>query len=209
MTKLTEKKLCDICEKIVKIQRLQGSGITEDIFKGVKKAKAVVKNLNPVGKKLVKDLVKAFNQGKISLEEAINQANPVIQTHLSKSGSGFTSNVITAESIGSGAVVAGEGGYTNLPLGTATSQDGEGAVIAGERRGDGMISDGFMKIVSEENKRKKGKGAVVAGEGSFPKHSVGKGKVNPWMVHLKAFREANPRLSYKQAMIEAKKYYRK
>jgi len=193
MSKLTEKKLCDICEKIVKIRRLQdGSGITEDIFKGVKKAKVVLKNLAPVGRKLINDLVKGFNQGKISLEEAVRQASPIVQNlFASKSGSGFTSATITAESIGSGAVLAGEG-YSNLPLGTATSQDGEGAVLAGE----GAVLAGEIR---------------TAGKGSFPKHKVlGLGKkTNPWLVHLKAFREKNPGMSYKVAMSKAKLTYKK
>ena len=190
MPKLTEKKLCDICEKIVKIQRLQGSGITEDVFKGVKQAKVVLKNLEPVGRKLINDLVKGFNQGKISLEQAIKEASPIVQNLFAKNGSGFTSAKITTESIGSGAVIAGEGS-TNLPLGTSTSQDGEGAVIAGEER--------------------MGRGAVIAGEGAFPKHKVvGAGKkVNPWIEHLKAFRAKHPELSYKEAMVEAKKSYKK
>ena len=34
-------------------------------------------------------------------------------------------------------------------------------------------------------------------------------KPNPWMVHLKAVREANPQISYKQAMILAKETYKR
>ena len=33
--------------------------------------------------------------------------------------------------------------------------------------------------------------------------------VNPWFVHLSAFRKANPNLSMKQAMKSAKKSYKK
>ena len=33
--------------------------------------------------------------------------------------------------------------------------------------------------------------------------------VNPWFVHLSAFRKANPNLSMKQAMKAAKKSYKK
>ena len=34
-------------------------------------------------------------------------------------------------------------------------------------------------------------------------------KQNPWMVHLKAVREANPGLSYKECMILAKQSYKR
>lgn len=38
--------------------------------------------------------------------------------------------------------------------------------------------------------------------------SVG-GKMNPWLVHVKAHKKKNPKLSHKQALIAAKKTYRK
>lgn len=39
--------------------------------------------------------------------------------------------------------------------------------------------------------------------------SVKSRKVNPWMEHLKRVREANPQISYKQAMILAKESYKR
>lgn len=225
MAKLTEKKLCDICERIVKVKRLQdGSGITEDIFKGIKKAKAVIKNLSPVGMKLVKDLVKAYNQGKVSLEEAINQANPIVQNLLaSKSGGAFTVGDIVG-TVSSGPLTIhppqpnsktiNPVAPRNLPDGTATSSMtgegyGRGAVLAGE----GAVLAGEGAVLAGEV----GRGARIAGEskiygkGSFPKHKViGLGKkTNPWIEHLKAFREKNPGMSYKVAMSKAKLTYKK
>lgn len=34
-------------------------------------------------------------------------------------------------------------------------------------------------------------------------------KKNPWLIHLKEFRKSNPKLSFKEAMKEAKKTYGK
>jgi hypothetical protein len=224
MAKLTEKKLCDICERIVKVKRLQnGSGITEDIFKGIKKAKAVVKNLSPIGKKLVKDLVKAYNQGKVSLEEAINQATPIVQNLLaSKSGGAFTTGLrvatvssgpLTIHPPQSNSKMINRVAPRNLPEGTTTSQGGEGygsgAVLAGEGYGRGAVLAG-------EVGRGYGKGARIAGESKIygkgsivAKHSGAGKKTNPWLVHLKAFRASNPSMSYKDAMSKAKLTYKK
>lgn len=197
MAKLTDKTLCDICERIVKIKRLQsGDGVTTDIFKAVKKSKALLKDLSPTGKKVMKELVKLFNAGKITLEEAIKTAEPTVRSMLStKSGGAFTVGEST-ETIGSGGVIAGEGKpmEQNLPLGTSTSYDAEGggAVIAGEH------------LIKGKGKR-------------FSSHSVGKGaakvvkvkKPNKWLEHIKAVREIHPELSYKEAIIKAKESYKK
>ena len=206
MAKLTDKTLCDICERIVKIKRLQsGDGVTTDIFKAVKKSKALLKDLSPTGKKVMKELVKLFNAGKITLEEAIKTAEPTVRSMLStKSGGAFTVGEST-ETIGSGAVIAGEGKpmEQNLPLGTSTSYDAEGggAVIAGE----GAV------IAGEHLMKGKGK--------RFSSHSVGKGaakvkvvkvkKPNKWLEHIKSVREIHPELSYKEAIIKAKESYKK
>jgi len=193
MAKLTEKKLCDVCERIVKIERMRGDGLTGDIFKTVKKAKMLVKDLSPTAKVLIKGLVKSFNDGKVSLEEAIKRAKPIVQGMMSvKSGGAFTVGE-SSETIGSGAVIAGEGKpyEQNLPLGTSTSYDAEGggAVIAGEH---------LMK----------GKGK------RFAKHSVGKGvvkirKPNKWLEYIKVVRANHPELSYKEAISKAKETYKK
>ena len=200
MPKLTEKKLCDVCERIVKIERMKGQGLTTDIFKAVKKAKMLVKDLTPTGKKLIKDLVKDFNDGKVSLESAIRHAKPLVQTMMSVKNGGAFTRADFSQSFGSGYM------ESNLPEGTSTSSmTGEGAVLAGEgARVAGEVGRGY------------GKGARIAGESKIcgkgsilAKHSGAGKKTNPWLVHLKAFRASHPGMSYKDAMSKAKLTYKK
>lgn len=204
-SKMTEKKLCDICENVAKVQMLQtGKGITEDILKGVKKARAVVKNLSRDGKKIVKEATKLFNEGKMGIEQAVARVKPFVEDLLFKKGKGFT-KADFSQSFGSG--------YQNIPLGQSTSV-GQGGKLAGKQkcgsggRLAGKVGNGGMLA---------GKGGMLAGQDGgqsiMATHSVvnqGRGKkVNPWIEHLKAFRAKHPGMSYKQAMSEAKLSYKK
>ena len=118
--KLTNKKLCELCEKTTKVDMLQnGKGITEDVFKGVKKVKASMSGLSKVGKKVVKDAVKLFNDGKISIEDAIKNSKPYVEQLMFKKGKGFTTANFT-EHFGSGLRLPGKercgGNFTSSTL---------------------------------------------------------------------------------------------
>ena len=206
-SKMTEKKLCDICENVAKVQMLQsGTGITEDILKGIKGARATIKNLSKNGQKIVKEAVKLFNEGKMGIEQAVARVKPFVEDLIFKKGKGFT-KADFSQSFGSG--------YQNIPLGQSTSV-GQGGKLAGKKscgsggRLAGKVGSGGMLA---------GKGGMLAGKGQdggqsiMSTHSVvnqGRGKkVNPWIEHLKAFRAKNPGMSYKQAMSEAKLTYQK
>ena len=197
MTKLTDKNLCDICERVVKIKRLQrGDGLTTDIFKNVKKSKVLLKDLSAAQKKGIKELVKLFNTGKVTLEHAIKSVEPLIVSLFSvKSGGAFTVGEST-EIIGSGLPME-----QNLPLGTSTSYDAEGggAVLAGQAGAGATIAGEYLM---------KGKGQ------RFSSHSVGKGaakvkKPNKWLEYIKSVRTMHPELSYKEAIAKAKETYKK
>jgi hypothetical protein len=118
--KLTNKKLCELCEKTTKVDMLQnGKGITEDVFKGVKKVKTSMSGLSKVGKKVVKDAVKLFNDGKISIEDAIKNSKPYVEQLMFKKGKGFTTADFT-EHFGSGLRLPGKercgGDFTSSTL---------------------------------------------------------------------------------------------
>ena len=207
MTNLTDKKLCDICERVVKIKRLQrGDGLTTDIFKNVKKSKVLLKDLSAAQKKGIKELVKLFNTGKVTLEHAIKSVEPLIVSLFSvKSGGAFTVGEST-ETIGSGSRNSGDPNTRkpmeqNLPLGTSTSYDAEGggAVLAGQSGTGATIAGEYLM---------KGKGQ------RFSSHSVGKGaakvkKPNKWLEYIKSVRTMHPELSYKEAIAKAKETYKK
>lgn len=197
--KLTNKKLCDLCEKTAKVEMLQnGKGITEDIFKGVKKVKTSIDGLSKVGKKVVIDAVKLFNEGKLSIEDAIKQAKPYIQQLMFKKGKGFTTADFT-EHFGSGLRLPGKErcgkGYMekNLPVGTSNSV-GMGLNLPGAT-GRGLRLPG-----------KSGGSSITSVHSTISK---GRGKPNAWVQHLKAYRAKHPNVSYKDAMKLAKATYKK
>lgn len=202
--KLTDKKLCELCEKTSKVEMLQnGKGITEDIFKGVKKVKTSIAGLSKVGKKVVKDAVRLFNEGKLSIEDAIKQAKPYIQQLMFKKGKGFTTADFT-EHFGSGLRLPGKERCgrgmgvmeKNIPAGASNSV-GQGLNLPGPS-GRGLrlpgVSRGGSSITSVHSSISKGRG---------------KGKANAWVEHLKAYRAKHPNVSYKDAMKLAKETYKK
>ena len=212
--KLTDKKLCELCEKTAKVNMLQnGKGITEDVFKGVKKVKASISGLDKVGKKVVKDAVKLFNDGKISIEDAIKNSKPYVEQLMFKKGKGFTRANFT-EHFGSGLRLPGKErcvgrgmGYMedNLPIGSSTSM-GQGLNLPG-LSGKGLNLPGLS-----------GKGTNLPGHSTYGGSSItsvhssiskGRGKINPWVQHLKAYRAKHPNVSYKDAMKLAKATYKK
>lgn len=200
--KLTEKKLCDICENVAKVQMLQsGKGITEDILKGIKKARVLVKHLSKDGQKIVKEATKLYNQGKLPLEDAVSKLKPLVEDIIFKKGKGFTTADFS-QHFGSGYMPQ------NIPLGQSHSV-GQGGVLPGHSGSGGKLA----------GKKSCGSGGRLAGHSTtggmavMSSHSVvnrGRGrKVNPWIEHLKDFRAKNPGMSYKMAMSEAKKTYTK
>lgn len=200
--KMTDKKLCDICENVAKVQMLQsGKGITQDILKGIKGARATIKNLSKDGQKIVKEAVKLFNEGKMGLEQAVGKVKPFVEDLIFKKGKGFTSADFS-QHFGSGYMPQ------NIPLGQSHSV-GQGGVLAGVSSGSGGKLAG---------KKSCGSGGRLAGHSTggmavMSSHSVvnrGRGKkVNPWIEHLKEFRAKNPGMSYKMAMQKAKLTYQK
>ena len=85
--KLTEKRLCDLCQNVSKVEMLQsGSGISDKVFKGVKKVKAKVEDLTSEGRKILKDSVKLFNKGKASVEEVVRNVKPFVESVIFKKG---------------------------------------------------------------------------------------------------------------------------
>lgn len=209
--KLTNKKLCDLCEKTCKVDMLQnGKGITEDIFKGVKKVKTSMTGLDNAGKKVVKDAVKLFNEGKISIEDAIKKVKPYVQQLMFKKGKGFTTADFT-EHFGSGLRLPGKErcgkGYMekNLPVGTSNSV-GMGLNLPGPS-GKGLNLPG----PSGSGLRLPGKsgGSSITSVHSTISKGRGKGKPNAWVQHLKAYRAKHPNKSYKQCMQDAKATYKK
>ena len=211
--KLTDKKLCELCEKTAKVNMLQnGKGITEDVFKGVKKVKASISGLDKVGKKVVKDAVKLFNDGKISIEDAIKNSKPYVEQLMFKKGKGFTRSNFT-EHFGSGLRLAGKErcvgrgmGYMedNLPIGSSTSM-GQGIHLAGKNYGKGLNLPGVGKGLNLP-------GHSTGGSSITSVHSTiskGRGKINPWLCHLQAYRAKHPNKSYKQCMVDAKATYKK
>lgn len=216
--KLTEKKLCDLCEATSKVQMLQsGKGITEDILKGIKGARATIKNLSKDGKKNVKEVVKLFNDGQLGLEEAVAKVKPFIEDLIFKKGKGFTSADFSqhfgsgympqniplglSHSVGQGGVLPGHSGSGGVLAGVS----GSGGLLAGRSSGSGGKLAGKKSCGSG--------GKLAGGMAVMSSHSVvnrGRGKkVNPWLEHLKAYRAKNPGMSYKKAMSEAKKTYKK
>ena len=223
--KLTDKKLCELCEKTAKVNMLQnGKGITEDVFKGVKKVKASISGLDKVGKKVVKDAVKLFNDGKISIEEAIKNSKPYVEQLMFKKGKGFTRANFT-EHFGSGLRLPGKErcvgrgmGYMedNLPIGSSTSM-GQGINLAGRNYGKGINLPGLSgKGLNLPGLS--GKGTNLPGHSTYGGSSItsvhssiskGRGKINPWLCHLQAYRAKHLNKSYKQCMIDAKATYKK
>ena len=228
--KLTDKKLCELCEKTAKVNMLQnGKGITEDVFKGVKKVKTSMSGLTKVGKKVVKDAVKLFNDGKLSIEDAIKHAKPYVEQLMFKKGKGFTTADFT-EHFGSGLRLPGKercgGDFTsstlsglirniareglkgkgmgvmekNIPVGSSNSVGGKGMRLPG-KRGKGTNLPGHST-------------SHIGGSSITSVHSTinkgrGKGKPNAWVQHLKAYRAKYPNKSYKQCMQDAKSTYKK
>jgi hypothetical protein len=208
MVKLTEKRLCDLCQNVSKVEMLQsGSGVSDKVFKGVKKVKAKVEDLTSEGRKILKDSVKLFNKGKASVEEVVRNVKPFVENVIFKKGKGFTSADFS-ESVGSGGVLAGKG---DIPLGSAFSQ-GQGIYRAGtptRRIGSGGVLAGHSTSgsggkLAGDNKR--GCGSAISSTHSVVKKGRG---ANPWIEHLKKFRASNPGMSYKDAMSKAKLTYKK
>lgn len=210
--KLTEKKLCDLCESVSKVQMLQsGKGITQDILKGIKGARAMVKNLSKDGKKIVKESTKLFNEGKMGLEQAVNKVKPFVEDLIFKKGKGFTTGDFS-QHFGSGYMPQ------NIPLGQSHSV-GQGGVLPGHSGSGGVlagVSTGSGGKLA--GKKSCGSGGRLAGHSTggmavMSSHSVvnrGRGKkTNPWIEHLKAYRAKNPGMSYKMAMQKAKLTYKK
>ena len=210
--KMTQKKMCDLCEATSKIQMLQsGKGITHDILKGIKGARVMVKNLSTDGKKIVKEATKLFNEGKMGLEQAVHKVKPFVEDLLFKKGKGFTSADFS-QHFGSGYMPQ------NIPLGQSTSV-GQGGVLPGHSGSGGVlagVSTGSGGKLA--GKQKCGSGGRLPGHSTggmavMSSHSVvnkGRGKkTNPWIAHLKDFRAKNPGMSYKMAMQKAKGTYKK
>jgi len=202
MVKLTEKRLCDLCQNVSKVEMLQsGSGVSDKVFKGVKKVKAKVEDLTSEGRKILKDSVKLFNKGKASVEEVVRNVKPFVESVIFKKGKGFTSADFSTsvgsgiyragtpiQRIGSGGVLAGKGGVLA----------GKGGVLAGH-----STSGSGGKLAGDN---KKGCGSAISSTHTVIKKGRG---ANPWIEHLKKFREANPSISYKDAMSKAKLTYKK
>jgi hypothetical protein len=210
--KLTEKKLCDICENVSKVQMLQsGKGITQDILKGIKGARVMVKNLSKDGKKIVKEATKLFNEGKMGLEQAVGKVKPFVEDLLFKKGKGFTTADFS-QHFGSGYMPQ------NIPLGQSHSV-GQGGVLPGHSGSGGILAGASTGSGGKlAGKKSCGSGGRLAGHSTggmavMSSHSVvnrGRGKkTNPWIEHLKAYRAKNPGVSYKDAMKKAKLTYKK
>lgn len=211
--KLTQKKLCDLCEATTKVQMLQsGKGITENILKGIKGARVLVKNLSKEGQKLVMEATKLFNEGKLPLDEAVKMVKPLVEDLIFKKGKGFTTADFS-QHFGSGYMPQ------NIPLGQSHSV-GQGGVLPGHSGSGGKLagkkscgSGGKLAGMTGEGGRLAGH-STTGGMAVMSSHSVvnkGRGKkTNPWIEHLKAYRAKNPGImSYKKAMMEAKKTYKK
>jgi len=238
--KLTDKKLCELCEKTAKVEMLQnGKGITEDIFKGVKKVKTSIAGLDKVGKKVVKDAVRLFNEGKLSIEDAIKHAKPYVQQLMFKKGKGFTTADFT-EHFGSGLRLPGKercGGLMSMQdlvieMGKKKLKSGLEKKL---KKGKGMGHMEKNLPVGTSNSvgmglnlpGPSGKGLRLPGKSgrgtNLPGHSTGgssitsvhstiskgRGKPNAWVEHLKAYRAMHPNKSYKQCMQDAKATYKK
>lgn len=194
MVKLTEKRLCDLCQNVSKVEMLQsGSGVSDKVFKGVKKVRAKVEDLSVEGKKILKDSVKLFNKGKATVEDVVRNVKPFVESVIFKKGKGFTSADFS-ESVGSGIYRAG----------TPTQRIGSGGVLAGTGGVlAGHSTSGSGGKLAGDNK--KGCGSAISSTHTVVKKGRG---ANPWIEHLKAFRASNPGMSYKDAMSKAKLTYK-